>query len=52
MSNWSRAKDAWIARECEGLHTTALFGTDAGTDYGGITAQSAPSAPSSEERKS
>ena len=22
MSNWTRAKDAWIARECEGLEVT------------------------------
>ena len=24
MSSWSRAKDAWIARECEGLDVRAL----------------------------
>lgn len=28
MSNWSRAKDAWIARECEGLEVSDRYGSE------------------------
>lgn len=28
MSSWTRANDAWIARECEGLEVSDLYGSE------------------------